>query len=86
MAKTARVQARIEEKLRDEVEPILTSLGLSLTNAITIFLKQVKLKKGLPFPVILPNAQTRKVIEDADKNIGTKKFKTTKNLFADLGI
>ena len=86
MAKTARVQARIEKDLRDEVLPILTNLGLSLTEAITLFLNQVRLQKGLPFPIKIPNEETNKVIKAADRGNNIKKFKNTKELFKDLGI
>jgi len=49
----------------------LHELGLSATEAINIFYRQVKLNRGLPFSVVIPNAITKKVFEDtdADKNV-----------------
>lgn len=71
MNKTATVRARIEAELKKEVEILFRKLGLSTTEAINIFYRQVKLRQGLPFPVIIPNKTTTQVIEDtnAGKNI-----------------
>jgi len=50
MAKTAMINARTEIELKTEVEEILKTLGMSTTEAINIFFKQVKMRAGLPFP------------------------------------
>ena len=47
---------RIDEKIKKEVTPILEDLGMSISEAINIFLHQVKLNKGLPFEVKLKSA------------------------------
>ena len=54
MAKTDTVYMRIEPKLKANAEAVLSTLGLSPNEAITIFLKQVVLQKGLPFAVKIP--------------------------------
>jgi len=48
MHKSSTVRARIEPKLKKEVETLFHKLGLSVTDAISIFYKQVKLKHGIP--------------------------------------
>ena len=83
MAKTAMVQARIEPELKSEVEKILRSLGLNTTYAISVFFKQIKLNKGIPFAVEIPNAETRKAIEEARAGKG-KKFNSAKEMFDEL--
>lgn len=40
---------RINDKIRSEVTPILSDLGISLSEAINIFLHQVKINNGIPF-------------------------------------
>jgi DNA-damage-inducible protein J len=55
MAKSAMIHARIDPALKAEVETILQELGLSATQAITLFYQQIKLHQGLPFAVRLPN-------------------------------
>ena len=86
MAKTARIQARIEENLKEEVSPILKELGLSLTDAITLFLKQITLRRGLPFRVNIPNKETIKAIEDVNAGKGVSRYASDEEMFKDLGI
>jgi len=83
MAKTAMVNARIEPQLKEEVESIFDELGLSTTEAVTLFFKRVKNYKGLPFEIRLPNAETRKAIEQARKG-KTRRFRSMKDLAAEL--
>jgi len=61
----------------------LSALGLNMTQAITLFLQQVRLQKGLPFEVKLPSAQTVKALNELDKREG-KAFATIDDLFDDL--
>ncbi|MDI1304219.1 MAG: type II toxin-antitoxin system RelB/DinJ family antitoxin, partial [bacterium] len=51
MSKTAMVQARIEPELKINVERILSTLGISTTDAISVFFKQVELNNGIPFEI-----------------------------------
>ncbi len=53
MAKTAMIRTRIEPELKSSVEAILHQVGLNPTDAITLFYKQVLLRRGLPFEVAL---------------------------------
>jgi DNA-damage-inducible protein J len=71
MSKTTTVRARIEPRLKKEAEHVLGDLGLSATQAITLFYRQVTLRKGLPFDVVIPNATTRRTFESTDA--GTEK-------------
>ena len=49
--KDAYVRARVDDGLKRDTERILERLGLSTTEAIRLFLVQVRLQKGLPFHV-----------------------------------
>ncbi|WP_417910946.1 type II toxin-antitoxin system RelB/DinJ family antitoxin [Candidatus Electronema sp. PJ] len=66
MNKTATVRARLAPDLKDRVEDIFRQLGLTTTQAITIFYKQVEQRNGLPFNLVLPNATTRQTFDDTD--------------------
>lgn len=70
MARTAQVNTRTEAELKDEVGGILKSLGLSTSEAINIFFRQIKLRRGLPFPVEIPNEKTLKVFQDSEEGKG----------------
>ncbi|MGF1523083.1 MAG: type II toxin-antitoxin system RelB/DinJ family antitoxin [Leptolyngbyaceae cyanobacterium] len=71
MTKDATVRARIDPELKAEVEHLFKELGLSTTEAITVFYHPVKLRNGLPFDVVIPNKITRKTFKetDAGKNL-----------------
>jgi DNA-damage-inducible protein J len=65
MAKSEMIRARVEPALKHEAEQVLQRLGITPTEAITLFYKQVTLHRGLPFPVRIPNARTRMAMRDA---------------------
>ena len=85
MAKSAMIRARTEPGLKAEVDRIFHKLGLSCSEAINLFFKQVTLKKGIPFDVTIPNRTTLKAMKDVEE----KKVHTAKglaDLFKQLGI
>jgi DNA-damage-inducible protein J len=65
MSKTETIRARVEPKLKRDAEAVLKKLGLTSSEAITLFFTQVTLTKGLPFPLRLPNKETRRAIDEA---------------------
>ncbi len=67
MNRTATVRARIEPDLKADVEKLLHRLGVTTTEAITMFYSQIRLRQGLPFPVEVPNAVTCKTFEATDR-------------------
>lgn len=73
MAKTAVIHARIEEDIKAQAEKILKALGLTTTEAVNMFLRQVIINQGLPFEVKIPNRETKKALQDSmeDKNLNT---------------
>lgn len=58
MAKTTQINSRVEPGLKAEAETILKEVGISTSDAITMFLRQVVLRRGLPFEARIPNAET----------------------------
>jgi DNA-damage-inducible protein J len=64
--KTATVQARIEPKLKKDVEAILAKIGLSASEAISMYYSSIKLHKGIPFEAKVPNKGLRKAMRDAE--------------------
>lgn len=65
MAKTEMVRARIEPELKHSAEAVMHTLGLSVTDAVTLFYKQISLQHGLPFDVRIPNQTTLDAMEQA---------------------
>lgn len=86
MSKTEFVRARIEPQLKSNVEEILSELGLTTTQAITLFFKQLELRKGLPFPVQLPNQETRETFEKTDRGEELVSCENVDDMFHKLDI
>lgn len=84
MSKTAMIRARVEPDLKRDAEKVLDKLGLSPTDAITLFYKQVKLQRGLPFPVRIPNAETRKALRDVMSRRNLKSYTSLDALKAEF--
>ena len=64
--KTRMIHARIDPKLKESAERVFSKIGISTTEAIRLFLKQVELHNGLPFPVAIPNAETIAAMMEAN--------------------
>ena len=86
MPKTAVISARISPELKRNAEQVFKELGLTATQAITLFYKQVELERGLPFAVRVPNDVTMNALEEARTRRGLESFNTLDDLFEDLGI
>ena len=86
MHKTSSVRAMIEPDLKNKVEKVFHDLGLSTTQAITLFFKQVELRKGLPFDVIVPNETTRRTFSNTDAGRDLIVCEDAEDMFKRLGI
>ena len=95
MAKTANLYARIEPDVKEQAESILTALGISASNAINMFYKQIILQRGLPFEVKMPaarpldasalnDAQMDAELEKGYADMQAGKTKSLKSTFADI--
>ena len=86
MVKIATVRARIEPRLKEDVEELFKKIGLSTTEAINLFYRQVKLRNGLPFNVVIPNKTTEKVFKDTDARRNLIRCEDVDDMFDKLGI
>jgi DNA-damage-inducible protein J len=86
MNKTAMIRARVDPALKEDVECILSQLGLTTTQAITLFYQQVKWYRGLPFEVRIPNQTTLRTFEETDKGENVARFETAEEMFEQLKI
>jgi len=85
MAKTAMVIARVEPELKKDSEKVLKRLGISITEAVNLFLSQVRIQKGLPFDVRIPNKTTLKAMKDAEEGKNLTVCKDVDDMFKKLG-
>jgi DNA-damage-inducible protein J len=86
MSKTASIRARVETDLKIEVENILSDLGLTMSETVNLLCRQIKLQRGLPFDVRMPNELTARTLNSSKRGKCVKHFGTKKELYADLGL
>ncbi len=86
MTKSTIVRARIEPGLKTEVEAILLHLGLTTSDAIQLLCRQIKLQKGLPFDVRIPNRLTAKTLRESKTGKGVKRLGSKQELYSELGL
>ena len=79
-AKTRMIHARIDPKLKESAGRVFSRLGISTTEAIRLFMKQVELHKGLPFPLAIPKAQTIKAMKEGDNPAALKRYRSFREL------
>ena len=84
----ATITFRIDEDMKEELNGICEALGLTLSGALTIFVKKMINERGLPFDVKLsPNVETLMAIEEAKritKDPNIKSYTTVKDVMAAL--
>ena len=59
MAKTEFIRARVDARLKENTEILFFRLGLTMSEAITLFLSQCEMRQGLPFEVSIPTNKNR---------------------------
>ncbi|PHS36833.1 MAG: type II toxin-antitoxin system antitoxin, RelB/DinJ family [Sulfurovum sp.] len=69
MALDTTVRARIDAELKEDVEKILSEIGISTSQAITMFMKGIKRERGIPFELKIPNEETLQAMSDAEMGI-----------------
>jgi len=79
---------KLDVEIKNRAKEIFQELGITMGEAVNIFLSQVVLHKGLPFEVKIPNKDTQKAIEESINGINMEtttiedmiaEYKNTKN-------
>jgi len=86
MATTTMVHVRVDEKVKAQATETLASMGLTVSDAIRVFLTRVVADKELPFALRVPNTETRAAMAEADEMVRAHRarFATAAELFDDL--
>lgn len=80
---------RIDKNTKKEAENLFDSMGLTLSAAVNLFIKQALYEQAIPFTIHRkPNVETLKAMQEAEDilagKIPAKRFKTTKEMFEEL--
>ncbi len=57
MSKSSNVMTRVEPEIKEQAEAVLTQLGISMSAAMSMYLRQIALQRKIPFEMALPNAK-----------------------------
>lgn len=84
MAKGAVVHARVDPVTKAKAQGILNAVGIPLSQAISIFLKQVVYHKGIPFDVRIPNKLTEETLKKTEQGKALHRVSDVDELFDEL--
>jgi DNA-damage-inducible protein J len=84
MSKSAVIQTRIDPVLKNKAQIIFNKLNISMSEAISIFLTQVTLKRGIPFDITLPNEITADTLKKSEDSKDLHKVSSVNQLFKEL--
>jgi len=84
MNKSATIQARIDPNTKKKAQKILDKLNISMSEAISMFLTQVSLRKGIPFEIKIPNKLTEDTLTKSELGEELHTVIEKKQLFEEL--
>ena len=88
MAKTAILNIRTDPVVKSQAEQIYQSFGITLTDAVNIFLRKSVMEGGLPFDMRQPNAATLAAMRETEDilsgKLQTRRYASARELFDDL--
>lgn len=87
MQKSSLIHTRVSPEIKQECDYIFSKLGITTSYAITLFLNQVSLRKGIPFDVALPEKEDlvafAENVSTVDSGKPSEKAKEIMKLYAD---
>jgi DNA-damage-inducible protein J len=83
MSENSVVRARIDERIKEEAASVLSSMGLTVSDAFRLLLVRVAQEKALPFEPLVPNSKTIAAMRAARRG-KVKAVGRGKDLLADL--
>lgn len=86
MKKGSNIIVRVDSQLKQQAEILFQEMGMNMSMAINIFLKQAVKDQRIPFTITnKPNRQTQKAIKSSqNKKKLSKNFENVEDLFEDL--
>ena len=86
MATTTMVHVRVDEQIKAQATETLAAMGLTISDAVRVFLMRVVAEQQMPFAIKAPNAETRAAMAEADEIARMRRahFDTAAELIDDL--
>ncbi len=86
MPKNAVIHTRIDAELKAGAEQILDNIGISSSEAIRLFYKQIELHHGIPFDLRIPNKLTVETLRKSQHGEEVHQARDADDLFTQLDI
>lgn len=85
-AHTSMLHIRVDDDIKEQATQALTAMGLSMSDAVRLFLRRVVIDQAFPLELKVPNAQTRAAMDESHAMMANcrARFATSDTLFADL--
>lgn len=86
MSTSTMVHVRVDEKVKLRATKALAAMGLSVSDAVRVFLTRISAEQRLPFDLHVPNAATRTAMAEVETTLRARhaRFATADELFDDL--
>ena len=85
-AQTSMLHIRVDDDIKEQATQALTAMGLSVSDAVRLFLRRVVVEQAFPLELKVPNAETLAAMEESRAMMAKRRarFATANELFADL--
>ena len=85
-AQTSMLHIRVDEDTKEQAAEALNSMGLSISDAVRLFLRRVVIEQAFPIELKVPNAETLAAMKESRKMMAKRnaRFNSATELFADL--
>ena len=85
-AQTSMLHIRVDDDIKEQATVALTAMGLSMSDAVRLFLRRVVVDQAFPLELKVPNAETRAAMEESRAMMANRRtrFASADELFADL--
>ena len=89
---TSMLHIRVDDDIKEQATAALTTMGLSVSDAVRLFLRRVVVDQAFPLELKVPNAETQAAMEESrammanrrDRCVGESRFASADEMFADL--
>ncbi len=84
--RSSMVHVRVDDETKERATAALEAMGLSVSDAVRLFLRRVVTDQAFPLELKVPNAETRSAMAEAEDIVRSRvaRFATADELFADL--
>ena len=85
-AQTSMLHIRVEDDIKEQANAALSAMGLSMSDAVRLFLRRVVIDQAFPLELKVPNAETRAAMEESRAMMAARRarFASADEMFADL--